>query len=596
MEKKCNNAELQIKGLTGIGEIFFYQRWSELLNPRTLDEYQYNVLNSYVALTELYEVIINIKSKVYALQNARDCVDETIQIIESDRILLKECPALLNRLKHHLHSVKLKENKENKDECSTEMLRLQYQVSYAINKIKNDYLSWIINSLYDDIISGNFEYIEKHASFLVSQCVDSGWSSRGLYELRTLFHGTRSFLDKWNNFSRILKAPQREYEVFFSFEKIGDEDISQIKGLGLNVLTGKDIIAQNSDVDLLVTYISQNKLYISIGVSSCDAYSSASTGLNMINNKMNIAAFYNILEPWLVNKPSIISLDKERKKAKNIGIHDLFSTYDYVDSSATIFEKTKNIYKKESLVGLQAKLNGVFSYTNLGKISLFQEVKFLNLWVAIESVVRTGQYGTSIIDHLKHILPPVLCTRYIYRIIRNFAEDCKRCEVTLSTASFTIDLNQFTKGKLAEEIIQVFKDNTMYADLLALCSVNTLLKYRCSSIRSILMDNKKIAEVMKAYNRKITWHLQRLYRIRNSITHSAFQTNKSIIKYIEHLYDYLTVLISEIVYYIDDKGALNIEEAFANLVDNYNAFIALMEEGSKLDTEITRTGVINLLL
>jgi hypothetical protein len=56
MEKKCNNAELQTKGLTGIGEIFFYQRWSELLNPRTLDEYQYNVLNSYVALTELYEV------------------------------------------------------------------------------------------------------------------------------------------------------------------------------------------------------------------------------------------------------------------------------------------------------------------------------------------------------------------------------------------------------------------------------------------------------------------------------------------------------------------------------------------------------------
>lgn len=43
----------------GIDEkyIYFYQVWQELLDPRTLDVYQYRVMNSFTALSEIQSVI-----------------------------------------------------------------------------------------------------------------------------------------------------------------------------------------------------------------------------------------------------------------------------------------------------------------------------------------------------------------------------------------------------------------------------------------------------------------------------------------------------------------------------------------------------------
>ncbi len=56
MKAKSNDAFL-IKNNVKTNSIVFYQVWQELVEPRTLDVYQYRVMNSLSLLIELKSVI-----------------------------------------------------------------------------------------------------------------------------------------------------------------------------------------------------------------------------------------------------------------------------------------------------------------------------------------------------------------------------------------------------------------------------------------------------------------------------------------------------------------------------------------------------------
>lgn len=67
-----NNKALTYKGVNP-GLFFFYQRWQELLENRTLDMYQYNILNASIACLELSDVV---KKTLDGLLTSRQNVDD----------------------------------------------------------------------------------------------------------------------------------------------------------------------------------------------------------------------------------------------------------------------------------------------------------------------------------------------------------------------------------------------------------------------------------------------------------------------------------------------------------------------------------------
>lgn len=98
------------------------------------------------------------------------------------------------------------------------------------------------------------------------------------------------------------------------------------------------------------------------------------------------------------------------------------------------------------------------------------------------------------------------------------------------------------------------------------------------------------------YNR-VSWQIQRLYRIRNEIAHAALREQTSLIVYIEHLNDYLSTYISEIVTDITEKNLDTFEEALCYIRDNYDVFVALYRENQKgiLAADVLSSGIISLI-
>lgn len=181
--------------------------------------------------------------------------------------------------------------------------------------------------------------------------------------------------------------------------------------------------------------------------------------------------------------------------------------------------------------------------------------------------------------------------------MRNYVEDCIRCKVEFDFPDHYIDMKQDSKQKMVKETIEVFRTPALYNILLQKSEVNSLLKYRTETVYKILNDMGALKDKVKNHHDRVEWQIQRLYRIRNEIVHSALQNETSLIMYIEHLYDYLSTYITEIVTCISERREGTLEEALAVIKDNYDVFISFMEKNEYhlINEKVLKTGVINLI-
>lgn len=188
------------------------------------------------------------------------------------------------------------------------------------------------------------------------------------------------------------------------------------------------------------------------------------SAISKIANALNILSFYRLTEPWNIRDISWLAVNTSNEYVKLFKSKDLYSTYDYLEGAYKIFSASKEL-DRNAEQSLRTKLQATYSYANMGKVSYAQTEKFMNTWVALESLCRTDMYE-NIIENVLQTVPPALCLRYIYRCFRNFVEDCRRCDIDFQFSNISIDLRQTSKEKLVEEIITVLNDRVVYQELL----------------------------------------------------------------------------------------------------------------------------------
>lgn len=594
MLKEQNDEQLKQKGVKEI-VIPFYQIWQELVNKKTLDIYQYRILTSLSALEELAEVLRKTLAGIFTSDaNVESCREETLYILNSDRIIEKYYKAIGNRLKSNLGS---------NPKTAAEKNRMLAQVKYAIHEMTPTYETNALEELKYSIVAGKISEIDIYANIVASQAAHDGWSSQALNELLRFFREDKEFEEQWESFKKtILIHEKKSHDVLiyipFKNRKSGDnQDTSGILGnLGMDICMYNDLIEEYFEISDITSLLNADKRYFRVNVLAFDVYSAAHVAIKKIADLLNMASFYNLVSAWDLSSVSIVVINKVTKYHKAFNAEQLYRTYDYLDSSGKVFEETKNIFTDETKKSLREKLTGTFGYVNISRASLFQEEKYMNLWVALESLARTKMFS-DIISNVKQTVPAAMSRRYIYRIVRNYVEDCIRCKVLFDFPECPIDMKQETKQKLVQETIEVFRNEKLYQMLLKKCEVNSLLKYRTENVYRILSDKKILKDKVKNHHDRVEWQIQRLYRIRNEIVHSALQNETSLITYIEHLYDYLSVYITEIVTCLSEGREGTLEEVLAMIKDNYDVFMALIDknEDNIIEEKVLNTGVINLI-
>ena len=169
----------QLTRFKGINDeyIFFVQRWAEILESKTLDMYQYNILNSCVACDELFDVVEKTMAGLFtSRQNVDDCKAEALCLVKDDFVLQKHNRPLQTTLLRILGSkIDSKSKAEAPEEKNsgfyTSLNRLKFQLKSPLKHLKNHYMDYVLLELKEAIDTNDFLCVNKCVGILASQCI-----------------------------------------------------------------------------------------------------------------------------------------------------------------------------------------------------------------------------------------------------------------------------------------------------------------------------------------------------------------------------------------------------------------------------------------
>lgn len=601
MLKGTNNQKLIDEGLKE-KHLLFYQLWKELTESKTFDTYQYKSTNVLNGIRELiHDVEAYLEGTVSSTHTINAMCEELLFLVNQDVVIASAFPTLRNRLVPNL---------SKKSESSSQLKGLLYQLNYFYSELARNYDSELTKKLAEAIDEESNTQCVLTSQF-ISRCVDLGWSVKSLSSKVDVLKNEQAKANSILDFlSKIINAKKQSYKIFSPFRlKISIKDgktkeesrtavIQQLSTFGINVKTGLQIKACCTSI--IQTELTDDQLYMIVKTNAYDVFSAAHLSVISLSRVLNILSFFTTIESWSVSDISLVVYNEDSPYVKSIKASDVYKTYEYLDSSSKVYRRAANIISQNDCNhALSQKLLSSFTYANLSRASMALEEKYMNIWIAIESLCRSDVHK-NIIDSILTLVPNALCLRYVYRIVRNFVEDCIRCNVDFEFSTKSIDLRMDNKDCLMIDTISVFRDKALQSELEVKCMCNSLLHQRFNEMVNILTNPQTLITKVQRHHTTVKWHLNRLYRIRNEIAHSGMLQEISAVRYTEHLYDYLATLVSEITRFSESKSTNCLGEIFSSINDNYLEFCDLSSSKKAIDKSLVlgklwTSGVIDFL-
>lgn len=572
MLKKSNDKQLADEKIDS-KYFLFYQIWKELTDKRTIDSYQYRIMNSISILHELNKVILlKLQGFTTGNHNIKDCRLEALKIIRSDSIIEKHHYATWTSLTKHLGK---------NAESSSDLKALSYQIRYANDTISSNYLLLLFEEVEEAIENADNQRISKLTKAIVSYCSFLEWSDQALYRLIDVLKNSTENPDAWNQFkNKLLPVVHNEYTIFIPIEFMpyapsgikenvfSQTIIEEIQGFGIQVKSYDQIITLN---ECFKNMNMKKQNYATITIWMSDPYSACFGAIKEYSNALNMLGFFNYIKPWSNKQLICWIVEAPNKKTIRVCPEDLLSSIEFKMNEEIAFNAAQKLLVDEnSTLGL--KLSACFAYSNMGKGASSLEDKFMNSWVALESLCRSDSYD-NIIGNIIETVPAALCTRYMHRLFYNFLEDCNRCAIDMSfSGGKAVLTNPASRDDRVKNLIVLLNNSIIANEFEEKCSANSLLLFRFKEISQYATNQNAMVNKIKEHHSTVQQQLSRLYRTRNEIAHMGSISTDSLSFQIKHLKNYLTTFVLEVVTMSEQKNETQAEVLFEIIKDNYDSF------------------------
>lgn len=576
MERYLNNEDILKFGTFNHNQIFFIQRWLELLNIHTHSKYAVRFLNTHQALKELNYVCNEmIEGNIKRNDNhLRLVFQEVKKVLEEDVIFKENAHSHFKILENSLQSAPKADN-------VSKLYSIIFQIEYVLRHINTKYLTWIITNLNQMLSSNEKKYgkIERDIQILASELLGRGWSADALYSLvnESYKDDTYSVEGRFEKlFSKFNDDPQTYVFLFAIKNSIATDTKAHLIELGREVLNGEEVVNTYSGYDLEKN-ISKVKEYIRIITQCYDTYSGVNKAWQSLVGSLDILNFYGFNIPDIDTAPIILVPDSQTY-IRNVKV-DLVAKKRKFKAPETIMNRVHS-QLKSSNTDVNRKIQSLFEFSRISEESLSPQSTFINLWIAIESFAQSNEFDGGI-ENVKMVVSASATHNYLYGLLRNFLEDCNRCglEVTFEGTTYQI-------GKLSpQEALYLFWNDEFYEIMKIECEhLNYLLAFRYTELFSILKDGKKCANLLEFHKENIQQHVHRLYRIRNAIVHSG-EMQYSINLFTKHLYEYIQYVMSVVMHRLAEEPTVYLEQIFAQVRDSVDATIETLKNSRLLDED-----------
>lgn len=505
------------------GFLFFIQRIVEMLDYMTVDIFRVPLLNT-SRLTNEYLRLSHGAAKPYHL----DAVfNEFIYSFENDIVLQYK----LGEAKIHQIIKRLKSQPEKRQET----------MEFLYHSICAQYLEWSKEYI-KFIVPQNREKkkIERAIRCFVPELLHYGYSRDEIY------HSAKQLLsdqtDPNTALDAFLEQYDRQVQTFCVYLGISEQMTSfrDVLTRRLGIIFDDDgnfekletrhgyCTVKVGNIQALDASAAANQAFASIELFTSFYQYFGNYGANLIQNRVLVVSENGIERKLVVNRGKYKSIeDDDPPKIGEIAETVITNLAHSARCSMPQLEKILKCHNRAiSNNGLE---NG-----------------FLNLWSIMEIICVTNPESSKI-EQVKSVAIPILKAGYLSTLFCDITNNLKKA---ISKDEFEKLLNDIPDGNVDYEKIAYLILIPTYSsklDSFVDCLVNyPVLRSRMLNLHDNFQTRNELYNLTNRYAQRITWHLYRIYRARNSIVHTGKRPT-DLKDLGEHLHTYVDSLVDEIV-------------------------------------------------
>jgi|SRR5690554_276509 len=540
-----------------IGQLFFAQRFYEMLFDYTLDTFKAPALNTPLLCKELLVTIRHVKKDDIDKNNISAILEELKWSFSKD---LVSKSILDGRSKQYLEELDIKNLKE-----------FTLKIELLHNKLNSE--KYIIESkrLLSNLIktNGSKKEIESISKNLLTSLINYGYHQTHLYFLVKNFYFSESpinSVDQIDDFLNLIDLQPKKYEITLFGSPLFEVAKESCEGFGIFISNDIDLKEYwGKSLEFLQTK-REKQFFIKVkGVIALDAYSAKENAESRINKVANLLAFYHHKRKMSWSDKSVVSYENEDGKFTSHLISPstppILKGNDNKSNLAN--EKLKLILSRLMVLKSDsfAKFNTVVDLHGIALTNKDIENQLLNLWIAIETLIPGEDKKTKISSILK-FLNPFLEYNYTTKVIESIKKSLIRWDVEVFKSEMSkIDSENPFETNTFIQFLSCKEFESNRENLYSLLGREELLRYRVYRYSRIFNTAKNTRKAISAHRQKAFWHVRRIYRARNLIVHSG-KNPGSIEVLVENLHNYLDLFLNQLIeFVIDDVQVTSIEQA-----------------------------------
>lgn len=462
---------------------------------------------------------------------------------------LKKKMEYLNLIELIISEVKSKENFSSIDELSflfiNEILSMGYSLQFLdkwINEVK------LVNSITTDNIDSKLSLFER-LYFKKNEFT----YYLNIHNNNSLLEGEQCiFNDKEDNKINILKVSFEDVPKNSFLQNSKNYDVFKVKIKVMDIFKGIEIIK-----------------------NAINEYFQLISFINKLDSDMVLEKMIVVDEKGYIQNLSFEEYDK-RILFSGTEIKEKQDINDFIDYRNKALKANK--YQNDLLI-IQRALNIVRTQMEQTK-----ENRLINLWSVIEYILTFNE-GKSIIGKVKDTIPKLICCYFIkdkinsfwqevltinpkkYEIINEIRENCKKSDTSLE-----YDLNNFLTYL-----------NTKDGALISELDNFSTLQRDIAFIGEFITNKETRKKQIDFLYQEIENDIIRIYRTRNVIVHSGYETNTNIDLKNVRLYKYCNHLLGVLVYFKNKNPNFTIQEILNSIHFTYENYISTIQKEDNPD-------------
>lgn len=557
------------------GLLYCAQRIEEMLMDYTSHLYKVSVFNSFLLCREYLEVYKLVKEGTIDGTHLSNILEEFIDSFSSDIVI-----------KDHFSTVEIQQYISKLKENS---LPEQCKMMYYLYHIMGAYPVWAADSLKTTIQNPkDKKKIEKALRSYVPMIIGLGYQPAHIYRFCKQLFKDQEICDETclERFVNHFDGTDIDYFIYFAVDKCILK-FKTILELRLGISFKKDKFSKK------LKFNHSKYICIQMQCSALDPNGAAIRAYNILSIFM---LFYKFLgnrdEDWCWDtalvKDSDGVVEFSHLKPYHYAISKDYDNQTLGESSARIMSKLlDNAVGNDLFI-----IHKIIETHNTAIESHDAKNAFLNLWSIIE-IVGVHDHTDSKIKEILRSIVPVLERNYV-NIVVDELHDYIKANVDSDEYSriiSSLNLTESEKFKIACLLIlpeHEDKRKEMYQALFHY----PLIRSRMSQLHEdVFKDKKKYVAELNRYAQRLTWHIQRLYRVRNAIIHSG-DTDDNIKALVEHLHSYADEIILEIMDRLTQENTLG---SISNVLIDAQVYLENIEKEWKKSDAFTLDDVRKML-